>query len=550
VSGAHAGGADAGGGPFALSVHAEHGRHERDAGPGQGQGHPRHKWWTLVAVCLGTFMLLLDITIVNVALPDIQDALHSTFSGLQWVVDAYALSLAALLLTTGSLADMYGRRLFYVIGLITFTGASLLCGASGSTLMLQLSRGLQGIGGAIMFSVSLALLAEAFRGKDRGVAFGVWGAITGLAVAIGPLLGGVLTSGLSWRWIFFVNLPIGVVAVAISLTQVAETRVPHARRPDWAGFVLFTAALSSLVYALIESNERSFSDGLVLGFFAAAAVLLLLFVAVEWRGRHPMFDLTLFKLPTFSGGSIAAFGVSASIFAMILYLVLYLQDILGYSALATGVRLLVLSGGILATSAISGRLSSHVPVRLLIGPGLLIVGAGLLLMRGLDASSSWTHLVPGLLISGLGVGMVNPPLASTAVGVVKPARAGMASGINSTFRQVGIATGIALLGTLFSNHVSSEVRARVARVPGLAGHGPQVATAVQSGRIKQLIGQLPVPARQDVAVITRAAFTNGLDRILLVAAIIALVSGVVSLAAIRSRDFAVQRGSLRDDRGA
>jgi EmrB/QacA subfamily drug resistance transporter len=545
VSGAHAGGAH-----LALPAHGEHGRHQRDADASQGHGHQQHKWWTLVAVCLGTFMLLLDITIVNVALPDIQDALHSTFSGLQWVVDAYALSLAALLLTTGSLADMYGRRLFYVIGLIIFTGASLLCGASGSTLMLQLSRGLQGIGGAIMFSVSLALLAEAFRGKDRGIAFGVWGAITGLAVAIGPLLGGILTSGLSWRWIFFVNLPIGVVAVAIAMTQVAETRVQHARRPDWAGFVLFTAALSSLVYALIESNERSFADGLVLGFFAAAAVLLLLFVAVEWRGRHPMFDLTLFKLPTFSGGSIAAFGVSASIFAVILYLVLYLQDILGYSALATGVRLLVLSGGILATSAVAGRLSSHVPVRFLIGPGLLIVGAGLLLMRGLDASSSWTHLVPGLLISGLGVGMVNPPLASTAVGVVKPARAGMASGINSTFRQVGIATGIALLGTLFSNHVSSEVRAQVAKVPGLAGHGPQIATAVQSGRIKQLIGQLPVHARQDVAVITRAAFTNGLDRILLIAAIIALVSGVVSLAAIRSQDFVVQRGSLRDDRGA
>ncbi len=545
VSGAHAGSGHA-----ALPEPGERGRRERDASAGQGQGPPGHKWWTLVAVCLGTFMLLLDITIVNVALPDIQDALHSSFSGLQWVVDAYALSLAALLLTTGSLADMYGRRRFYVIGLVIFTAASLLCGLAGSTLMLQLSRAVQGIGGAIMFSVSLALLAEAFRGKDRGIAFGVWGAITGLAVAIGPLLGGVLTSGLSWRWIFFVNLPLGAVAVVIAMTQVAETRVPHARRPDWAGFVLFTAALSSLVYALIESNERSFSDGLVLGCFSAAAALLALFVAVEWRGRHPMFDLALFKLPTFSGGSVAAFGVSASIFAMLLYLVLYLQDILGYSALATGVRLLVLSGGILATSALAGRLSSHVPVRFLIGPGLLIVGAGLLLMRGLDAGSSWTHLVPGLLVAGLGVGMVNPPLASTAVGVVEPARAGMASGINSTFRQVGIATGIALLGTLFSNDVSSAVRARVPTVPGLAGRGPQIAAAVQSGRSKQLIGQLPAQAREAVTVITKGAFTAGLNQILLIAAIIALGSGVISLTAIRSRDFVVQGGSRRDGPGS
>jgi EmrB/QacA subfamily drug resistance transporter len=515
------------------------GRRDQQAGDGgSGPGQRGNKWWTLLAVCLGTFMLLLDITIVNVALPDIQRALHSSFSDLQWVVDAYALTLAAFLLTAGSLADMYGRRLLYMIGLAVFTGASALCGFAVSTLMLQLSRALQGVGGAIMFAVSLALLADAFRGKDRGTAFGVWGAVTGLAVAIGPLLGGVLTSGLSWRWIFFVNLPIGIVATAIAVTKVAESRAPRASRPDWAGFALFTVALSSLVYGLIESNQRSFTDGLVLGCFAAAAVLLAAFVIVELRSAHPMLDLTLFRLPTFSGGSVAAFGLSASIFAMILYLVLYLQDILGYSALATGVRFMVLSGGILAASTVAGRISSRVPVRLLIGPGLIIIGAGLLLMRGLNAGSAWTHLIPGLIVGGLGVGMVNPPLASTAVGVVPPQRAGMASGINSTFRQVGIATGIALLGTLFSNNVKDEVVTRVAAVPGLSHQGPQIASAVQSGEIGHLIAALPAHARQVVGMITRAAFTTGLNRILLVAAIIAFVSGVVSLAAIRSRDFA------------
>src|SRR5450759_305623 len=242
-----------------------------------------NKWWTLVAVCLGTFMLLLDVTIVNVALPDIQRALNSSFSDLQWIVDAYALTLAAFLLTAGSLADMYGRRLVYLIGLVVFTAASVLCGFAVTTLMLQLARALQGVGGAIMFAVSLALLADAFRGQDRGTAFGVWGAVTGLAVAIGPLLGGILTSGLSWRWIFFVNLPIGIVATAIAVTKVAESRAPRASRPDWAGFALFTVSLSSLVYGLIESNQRSFTDGLVLGCFAAAAVLLAAFVIVELR---------------------------------------------------------------------------------------------------------------------------------------------------------------------------------------------------------------------------------------------------------------------------
>jgi EmrB/QacA subfamily drug resistance transporter len=525
------------------------GRHRRASSPrwsSAAAAQSGNKWWTLVAVCLGTFMLLLDITIVNVALPDIQRALGSSFSGLQWVVDAYALTLAALLLTAGSLADLYGRRLLYLIGLMVFTVASLLCGVAASTLMLQLSRALQGVGGAIMFSVSLALLADAFRGKDRGTAFGVWGGITGLAVAIGPLLGGVLTSGLSWRWIFFVNLPIGTVAVLITVLKVAESRAAHARRPDWPGFVLFTLGLASLVYALIESNERSFSDALVLGCLFAAAVLLAAFVAVELRGRHPMFDMSLFRLPTFAGGSVAAFGLSASIFSVLLYLVLYLQDLLGYSALATGVRLLLISGGVLTTAAVSGRLSSHVPVRWLIGPGLIAIGVGLLLMRGLGAASSWTHLIPGMIIGGVGVGMVNPPLASTAVGVVEPQRAGMASGINSTFRQVGIATGIALLGTLFSNKISNEVLDQVSKVPALSGKGPQIATALKSGTLSRTIGQLPVDARQSVGTITRTAFTAGMNTILLVAAIIALVSGVIAFTTIRSKDFP-QRQPAREE---
>jgi len=504
----------------------------------EDRGRLGDKWWTLVAVCLGTFMLLLDITIVTVALPDIQRALHSSFADLQWVVDAYALTLAAFLLTGGSLADMYGRRVLYLIGLAVFTGASALCGFATSTLMLQLSRGLQGVGAAIIFAVSLALLANAFHGKDRGVAFGVWGAVTGLAVALGPLIGGALTSGLSWRWIFFVNVPIGIAALVLTTMRVAESRAPRATGPDWAGFVIFTAALASLVYGLIESNQRSFTDGLVLGCLVAAAVLLALFVVVERRSAHPMFDLKLLRLPTFSGGSVAAFGLSASIFSMLLYLVLYFQDILGYSPLGAGLRLMVISGGILATSTVAGRLTSRVPIRLLIGPGLLIVGIGLLLMRGLDAGSAWTHLIPGMILGGVGAGLVNPPLASTAVGVVPPQQAGMASGINSTFRQVGTATGIALLGTLFSSEVKHEVLTRTAAVPGLSARGPEIAGAVQSGQIGNVIARLPAPARQVAGTITRAAFTTGLDRILLVAAIIAFVAGVTSLAAIRSQDFA------------
>ncbi len=495
-----------------------------------------NKWWTLIAVCLGTFMLLLDITIVNVALPKIQDDLHSSFSDLQWVVDAYALTLAALLLTTGALADMYGRRRLYSLGLAIFTVASVLCGVAQGSVMLELSRALQGVGGAIMFAVSLALLAHAFRGKDRGLAFGVWGATTGFAVAVGPVLGGALVSGLSWRFIFFVNLPIGIGSLALTRMRVEESRDPAPRRPDWWGFILFTAGLSSLIYALIEAGLTSFGSTRVVSCFVLAGVLLIGFLIAERYVGDPMFDLSLFRLPTFSGGAIAAFGISASIFSMLLYLTLYLQDLLQYSALQTGLRLVILSGAILVVATIAGRVSSHVPARLLIGPGLLIVGVSLLLMRGLSAGSSWTHLIPGLIVGGVGVGMINPPLASTAVGVVQPHRAGMASGINNTFRQVGIATGIALLGTLFAKRTASDVMSGLAHTP-LASNGPQLGGALKSGQIAGYLNHLS-PHQKPIAVqVARASFTAGLNEILLVSAIIALVAGALAFVLIRAKDF-------------
>ncbi|HML01689.1 MAG TPA: MFS transporter [Acidimicrobiales bacterium] len=495
------------------------------------------KWWTLLAVSIGTFMLLLDITIVNVALPDIQHGLHASFSDLQWVVDAYALTLSALLLTAGSLADLFGRRLLFTIGLVVFTLGSLLCGLSDSPLFLIVSRSAQGIGGAVMFSTALALLAQAFRGRERGIAFGVWGAVTGVAVAVGPVLGGVITTEINWRWIFLVNVPIGAIGVLITAARVEESKEQSARRPDWAGFVLFTAGLVSLVYGLIRANETSWTNTGVIGCFVGAVVLLSAFLVAERVGNHPMFDLSLFRVPTFSGGAVAAFGMAASMFALLLYIVLYLQDALGYSALATGLRLLILSGASLATAFVAGRLSAHMPVRWLIGPGLVLIGVGLLLMAGLSASSPWTHLVAGFVLGGLGIGMVNPPLASTAVGVVQPHRAGMAAGINNTFRQTGIATGIAALGSIFATRARHDVVSGLARIPGLATKATSVATALVKGNNPVAAAGVRGPAAAAVAHVAKASFVNGLNEILLIGAVTALVSAVLSLALIRSRDF-------------
>jgi EmrB/QacA subfamily drug resistance transporter len=463
--------------------------------------HP-HKTLTLAAVCLGTFMLLVDLTIVVVALPSIRGALHTSFSDVQWTIDAYSLSLAALLLPTGSLADILGRRRVFAAGLAVFTISSLLCGIAGSGLELILFRALQGVGGATIFATSLALLAQTFHGPERGFAFGVWGAVVTLAGAVGPVLGGLLTTELSWRWIFFVNLPIGVVAVAITLMGVQEFRPPHARRVDIPGFAVFTLGLVALVYGLIESSRDGWGAGRVIISLAVAVVALTAFPVIERLRREPMFDLSLLRKPTFVGGLVAAFGMNGSLYAMILYLVLYLQNGLHFSALGTGLRLVVITGGSMLTAIPAGRLSEKLPVRWLIGPGLILVGVGLLLMRGLDGGSSWTHLILGFAVAGAGSGMVNPPLASTAVGVVSHEDAGMASGINSTFRQVGIATSIAALGTIFASHMASATTATLT-----------------------------------------ADYASTLDTLLLVAAGVALVAGALALGLIRTRDFAAAQAA-------
>jgi EmrB/QacA subfamily drug resistance transporter len=491
------------------------------------------KWRTLIVVCVAIFMFLLDITIVNVALPNVQRELHASFTDLQWVVDAYALTLATFVLNAGSLADLLGRKRVFVAGVAIFTASSALCGAATSPLFLILARGAQGIGGAIMFATSLALLSQEFHGKERGTAFGIWGATTGAAVAVGPLAGGALTTWLGWRWIFFVNLPIGIACVAGALRELRESRDEEHGGVDVLGLVTLSAGLFALVLALLRGNDWGWTSGRVLVLYAVAAVLLVAFVLGEWLQSRPMIDLALFRKPTFVGAQLTAFAIAASIFSMFLYLSLYLQNILGYSPIGAGLRFLPTTLMAFACAPLAGKLSAHAPVRLLLGGGLALVTIGLLLMHGVSVDAGWTTLLAGFFFTGSGIGFVNPPLASVAVGVVEPRRAGMASGVNSTFRQVGLATGIAALGALFQHRVLSVLSGGI---PG--GRGQQLAQAVSAGQVKQALVHVPPAQRAHVASVARAAFVSGLNEILLVGSFVAIAGSLLALALVRRTDFA------------
>jgi EmrB/QacA subfamily drug resistance transporter len=513
------------------------------------------KWWTLIAVCTATFMLLLDVTVVNVALPAIQRSLHSSFSDLQWVVDAYALTLAAFLLTAGVVGDMYGRRVVFSVGLGVFSAASLVCGLSRTSLELNLARGVQGVGGAVMFATALALIASAFQGKDRGTAFGIYGAVVGGAVAVGPLIGGGITSGLGWRWIFFVNVPIGVVAIVVTLSRVQESKDPNERRIDWIGFVSFSAALFMLVFALVRGNDEGWGSTPIVILLVGTAALLVVFVVAEWRQADSMLDLALFKRPAVVGVSMVAFVLSASIFALFLYMTLFIQDDLGYGPLAAGLRFLPITMLTFIVAPVAGKLTVRIHARYLLGTGLLLVAVGCFLMAPIHATSGWTVLLPGFIVAGFGIGMVNPVLASAAISVVPPQRSGMASGINSTFRQVGIATGIAGLGAVFQSQIQHKTLAALGASPAgrevLAHAGSGLGGALAGGGVRTVAAAIPVAqARAALLSAYRVGFASTLGHLMIIGAVVAAVGSVCAYALIRQADFVPSYSPAHEAPGA
>ena len=509
----------------------------------------QRKWWTLLAVTVATFMLLLDITVVNVALPSIRESLHASFGDLQWVVDAYSLTLAALVLTAGSLADRFGRRRVFEIGLGVFSFASLLCALAPDPLFLNLARALQGVGGAIMFAVSLALVAQEFpAGRERGTAMGIYGASIGVAVAVGPLIGGALTDGLGWESIFYVNVPIGLAAIAISRLRLRETRDPDARRVDWAGVATLTGALFMLVLALVRGNDDGWGSTPIVALFAGSGTLLAAFLAIESRVAAPMLPLGLFRRPAFTGVQIAAFAVSASIFALFLYVTLYLQNYLGYSPLQAGLRYLPITIVSFIFAPIAGALLSRVPARLMLSTSLAAIGIGLLLMTGLDAGDGWTAMLGGLVVVGAGVGFLNPVVADVALSVVPKERSGMAAGINDTFRQVGVAVGVAVWGAIFVGRGADKVSELAAGTPAANGDHPrQLVEAASSGALPQALAQFPAGARGGVSAAAREGFLAGFNDVLSLGAIVAFVGAVVVFALVRERDIERDAVEVEED---
>lgn len=422
-------------------------------------------------------MLLVDITIVQVALPQIQRELHASLTQLQWVIDAYALALASLILISGSLSDRLGRQRVFLFGVAIFTLASVLCGLASTIEVLISARVLQGVGGAAMFATSLALIGQEFSGRERGTAIAYWSSTVGGAVAVGPLLGGALTDGLGWQWIFYVNVPVGLAAIAVGLTRTTNIADPNPGRLDVGGLVTLASGLFLLIYGVLRGRAEGWGSGLIVSGFIGGAVLMLLFVLIELRVAKPMFDLSLFRLPSFVGVSVATFAIGAGMFSMFLFITLYLQNILGYSAFDGGLRLLPTTVFVFVVPLLTRRFVPSVSPRLMLSGGLVAIAVGLLWMHQIDASSSWTALLGGSILAGTGIGLANPAIAAVALGVVVPQRSGMASGISNTFRISGVAVGIAVNGAVFASALAS----RLADL--LPGRGPGFADAVSAAGV-------------------------------------------------------------------
>ena len=449
----------------------------------------RRKWWTLAAVSFGLFMIMLDNTVVNVALPAIQEDLGADLSQLQWIVAGYALTFAALMLIGGKLADAYGRRLIFVIGIVIFTLASLWCGLSDTGEMLIVARVVQGAGAALMNPATLSIISATFPPKQRGAAIGIWAGVSALALAIGPLVGGLLTEHLSWHWIFFVNVPVGVIAIAASLMLITESKDETHVSLDLPGLGTSALGLFALTYGLIEANTYGWMSARIVGSFVVAVVALASFVMIERRSRFPMLDLSLFRSGTYTGANVAMLLVALSMFGVFFFVSLYMQNILGYSAVQAGAAFLPMTLLIILVAPIAGKTSDRFGSRWLMTIGMVLLGVQLLYFSQLSATSSFWNLLPGFILGGFGMAMAMTPTAAAATRAVPVHKSGVGSAVLNAMRQVGGSIGIALMGAIVADQVTKR--------PGVEG------------------------------------FMAGFERALIVAAVFAFVGSIVAVALVR-----------------
>jgi EmrB/QacA subfamily drug resistance transporter len=509
----------------------------------------REKVIVLLTMCFALAMAMLDNTVVNVALPSIRDSLGASLSELQWIVDGYVLAFAALLLTGGIMGDRYGRKKMFMGGLFLFTLASLLCGLSTTTGQLIWFRALQGVGGALLIPGTLSIITVTFPAHERAKALGLWAGVSGLALALGPTLGGYIVEHFNWHWVFIINVPIGIVAFAVSWFTVKESRSDVARRLDIQGLLLGTGALVSATYGLIEANTKGWTDPVILASFAAFAILLASFLMWELRSDHAMMPLRFFKIPAFSAGNTVAFSVSLGMFATFFFMSLYLQTIHGYTPFEAGVRFLPMTLTIIVTAPNAGKYASKHGSRAPMTYGLILAGTGLLILgSALTVNSSYWLLLPVFVIMGHGMGATMAPMTAAVMNSVGHERAGLGSAMTNTSREVGGVFGIALLGTILTTKMTSSLG------PALAGIGltvqQQATIAAGAGQGQLDVSGLTAAQAQAVNVAYGKAFMSGFHLALLFAGTVLMVAAYVANRFIPGREALVPAAETERATGA
>jgi EmrB/QacA subfamily drug resistance transporter len=418
------------------------------------------KWWTLVAVAFGLFMIMLDNTVVNVSLPSIERDLHIQISELEWVVNAYALTFGVLLLSGGKLADLLGRRRIFVVGLVIFTASSFFCGIANGATTLIAARTVQGVGAALMNPATLSIITATFPPRQRGTAIGIWAGVSAMALAIGPLVGGFITQNFSWSWVFFINVPIGILGIVAAYFFIDESRdTSHEQRLDLPGLLTSGIALFALTYGLIESNNYGWGSTRIVGLFVAAAVFFVAFILLERHQRIPMLDLSLFKNRTFAAANAVMLLVGLAMFGVFFFVSLYVQNILKYTPTRAGATFLPMTVLIILVAPFAGRLSDKIGPRWLVTAGQALLAVSLLLFSRLNETSTFWTLLPALVVGGFGMAVSMSPLTSAAMGSVPIAKAGMGSAVINSMRQVGGSVGIAVMGAIIASQGAATTRA-------------------------------------------------------------------------------------------